>query len=989
VSTIKWPDYRNKILAELDNEAYFLSELQNVSRRGTEIKAECPFKELHASSTDKTPSLTVNIHHGIYICQTCRSKGNAHSLHRHLYNLTSEQAWFELGDALKIERPSSSKPTRPDIDMDLIAEYHQALMKLSGPLRTALKERRGFTDETLVRFQLGWDGERVTIPIYDEFNTLVNFRKYKWNSDEDQWKLLNFVDELGNSYGEVRIFGIENLVNDDVEEIVWSEGETDRIIAEQYGFATACPTSGAGSWKPEWARYFRNKKRVYLVQDNDDAGRNAAKKIAEKLCRIVEVYIINWPDNFPNKGDITDFFVKSQLTAEDFRALLDASTRYIDPTMEAGIVDEVEAVDVHLSASASAKLYGKRMQVPIMVSGKDHTPYVVPKIIKASCGDNADSEKKACQSCNLCVTAGEMSRELKSVDRDLMKLVKGTEKQQYATIVEMLGINPKCPLFKIDYEEFMNIEEIRMIPKADTNFGFANEHEYVVRTGYYIGENLKANKRYTMVGYMYPDPLTQYATHMFDKAYPEKDAINDFDISEDTIERLRAFQVGPKQTLADKFNEIHRDLERNVTYVWERRDVAIAVDLIYHSALNFYFQGQFVKRGWAELLIIGDSGQAKSTIVERIMSHYRLGEMHSGESSKRTGLVYSIQQSNKRWFLVWGAFPLNDGGLITIDELSGISEDDLAIMSDVRSSGVAKSTGVVTAETTARTRAIYISNPRNGRKLNTETHGISAVLKLFGKTEDVRRLDMAISVASGDIDESLINKAVDDMPEVPHVYDSDLCNLRVLWAWSRRPDNIKFETDATSAILAHATAMGKRYTSKIPIVEAADQRIKIARLAVSAAISVFSTTDGEDVIVKKEHVDYVVAFMDKVYGSKSLGYDKLSDMERVNSDSSDSNIDLLVQRFVLLPIMDHNEMVEILYGLPYFSRNTLEDYTGLPRDDMKLLLKFLTNNHLVEKVRGDYRRYPLGTEFFEYLRKNPLTKEFIEQSRKDHYNSEY
>lgn len=120
------------------------------------------------------------------------------------------------------------------------------------------------------------------------------------------------------------------------------------------------------------------------------------------------------------------------------------------------------------------------------------------------------------------------------------------------------------------------------------------------------------------------------------------------------------------------------------------------------------------------MLIIGDSGQAKTTLVEKLMQHYRLGELLSGESSTRTGLVYSMQQTGSNWMLIWGAYPLNDGGLITIDELSGIEADVLAKMSDVRSSGIAKANGVITAETSARTRAIFISNPRmvNNLRLN-------------------------------------------------------------------------------------------------------------------------------------------------------------------------------------------------------------------------------------------------------------------------------
>lgn len=986
---MRWSEYTNRILAEIDNEAFFINELKNVQRRGQEVKAECPFKELHESQTDNNPSLTVNLAKGVYYCNSCHSKGNIHTMYTHLYGLSNEEAWFQLGDALKIPRPDGTKPTRPDIEVGLIQEYHQKLMNLTGPIRTMLRERRGLSDETLRMFQLGWDGERITIPVYDEFNTLVNFRRYKWNSTDDQYKVLNYTDELNNAYGEVRIFGIDKVVDTSIDYIVWSEGEMDRLCAEQHGFPTACPTSGAGSWKPEWTKLFRNKKRVYLAQDNDEAGRIASKKLCEKLYRVVDVYIINWPEHFPDKGDITDFFTKCSQTSLDFKELLDSATQYIDPSMtEERVANEVEAQEVHLSDSSEAAFYGKRLRIPVMVSGKDNTPYLCPKIIKASCGDAADADNKKCSNCQLALHAGEMQKIMTSTDKDVLKLIRCTENQQTAVIYDILGVNARCDRCSLEIKEHMNLEELRLIPKAEANFGFSKEHEYVVRTGYYIGNSLKTNKRYTMAGYMYPDPTSQYATYVFDKAYPEKDLISDFELNEETLNYLKTFRVGPDQTVRDKFNEIHADLERNVTYIWERRNVAFAVDLVYHTVLNFYFQEQYVKRGWGELLIIGDSGQAKTTIVERLMHHYRLGELHSGESSRRTGLVYNMQQNNKRWFLVWGAFPLNDGGLITIDELSGLNEDDLAVMSDVRSSGLAKATGVITAETTSRTRAIYISNPRNGRQLNAETYGVTAVLKLMGKAEDVRRLDMAMSVASGDVDPALVNKSLKDFPIVTHTYTSDACNARVLWAWSRRPDDVVFTEEAAQCILECATQMGAKYSSKVPIVEAADQRIKIARLAVAAACCVFSSDEaGQKVIVKPEHVEFVVDFMNELYCAKSFGYDKLSEQERITSDVSAGNIGKLRSLYLTLPLVDANEMSKILYQLPYFSRATLEDYTGLSKDDLKMLLKYLTNSHLVDKIKGDYRRLPLGTELFESLTNTPATKAEIAAARKDFYNT--
>ena len=983
-----WNTYRNKILAELDYEAFFRSELTNIQSRGTEWKASCPFAYLHDGGADTNPSFTVNISKGTYYCNVCHSKGNVHTMFKTIYNLTSDQAWFKLGDELGIQRPDSTRPTRPDIEVGLVSHYHKALMQLTGPIRDVLRERRGYTDSTLRRFQIGWDGQRITIPIYDEFNRLVNFRLYKWNSYEDNYKVTNYEDEHGNSYGELRIFGIENLIDDSVEEIIWCEGETDRILSEQHGFPTACPTSGAGSWRPEWVNFFKNKKKVYIAQDNDKAGADATAKICDKLYSVVDVYVIQWPEDFPNKGDITDFYTKCGQTTADFKRLMDNAVKY-EGTTEVIVDEDKDAIDVPLYDSSKAQYYGKRINVPVMISGKDQAPYICPKVINVFCGDSANSDDKKCLSCTLSTYAGDYKKVMTSKDKDIMKLIKCTEKQQEAVIKEMIGIDKHCPKCQINITEYTNIEEVRMIPKAEANFSFSKESEYVVRSGYIITDkNVRANKRYTLGGYMYPDPMTQYASYVFDKTTPDKDLISEFEVSEETMEALKVFQVREGQSVEDKFNEIHRDLERNVTNVWERRDVAIAADLVYHSVLNFYFQEQFVRRGWCEALIIGDSGQAKSTLIERLMTHYGLGEMISGESSKRTGLVYSFQQTNKRWFLVWGAFPLNDGGLLTIDELSGLSEDDLGLMSDVRSSGVARATGVITAETNSRTRAIYISNPRNGKQLNTETYGVHAVLKLFGKAEDVRRLDIAMAVASGDVDPHLVNKKVSDMPNVKHVYTSELCRLCVLWAWSRRPEDIEFDPDAVNAILDKAIYLGKKYHSSIPIVEAADQRLKIARLAVSVACRLYSTTNGTNVVVKKEHVENAVNFLERVFSSKSFGYDKYSETMNTNSDNSDDNLTRLRKKFLLLPLHDFNSMVKILYQLTYFNRSTLEDYTGLSRDDLKCLLKFLTNEYIVERVRGDYRRYPLGTAFLEELIKHPITKEEVSEVRNAHYSDE-
>ena len=980
--SVNWHEYRNKILATVDTQAFYVAELERLklpySRHGSEIKSRCPFTHLHASGQDSNPSFTINLDRGVYYCNACGSKGNIHTFYTSIYGVSKQEAWYTFGDALGIPRPEGID-SRPSIDPALPIKYHKALMESTGVIRDILSSKRGITDETLKRFMIGWDNERITIPIYDEFNELVNIRRYKWNSYEDRTKMINYTDELKNTFGEVRIYGIEHLYDPSIEEIIWCEGEWDRLIAEQHVMPACTATAGAGNFRTEWYQLLKKKKRIYIAYDNDDVGRLATASLIENLRNGPELYVIHWPEGFKDKGDITDIFVENKITKEKFLALF-------EPLSAA---EEVPIVQ--LAFSSNAKYAGKRIKVPVLIAGKESAPYVYPKSIRVYCTEG-DEERKTCATCAL-LYKKRVDLQLTSSSPLLLKLVNCTDFAQRDTLKNVAGCNTKCPLANYEVMEYANLETVHMIPKADPDSNFSIKQEYVARSGYIIGNNIPTNKRYTLVGYMHADPKTQKATYIFDKVIPEKDMLDELEITPELHEKLKIFQCGEGQTIEEKFNEIHTDLERNVTYIWERRKVAYAVDLVYHTALSFIFQEQPVKRGWAECLIIGDSGQAKTTLVERLMNHYRSGELLSGESARRTGLVYNLQKTggSGQWSLMWGAMPLNDGGLLTIDELSGMPADDLSQMSDVRSSGVAKATGVVTAETTARTRIIFISNPRNGRPLRAENYGVSSILKLFGKAEDVRRLDFALAVVSGEVDPNIVNKSIADMPKIPHVYTSELCRARVMWAWSRHQDQVKFTPEATEKILQLASEMSSKYTSRIPLVEPADQRLKIARLAVAAAACVYSTDDGTNIIVKPEHAQFVADYLYSIYNSKALGYDRFSSDEFENSNSSEDALRRLRDAFLAIPFAtrDVMDIIRAVYQLPYFNRNTLEDATGLERDELKNLMQFLISNSLIEKAGIDYKRTPLGLAFIEHLLMEPPTEAEVRELRQRRFmNSE-
>ena len=974
---MRWSDYCNKILASVDIEEFYYSELRNIVRRGTEIKASCPFSDLHEGGQDVNPSFTVNLDKGVYYCNTCHSKGNVHTFYKTLMKLSNDEAWYALGDALNVPRPEGTSP--PQIDTSLPGKYYKQLNDLGGNALSMLRNRRGLSSKSIKRFQLGWDLERITIPVYDMYNNLVNIRRYKWDSYEDGRKMINYVDDEGNAFGEVRIFNIQALLNNDA--VVWCEGELDAIISEQNGIPACCPTSGAGTFRQEWLPLFKNKT-VYLCQDNDQPGRDANESLRKRLQGTAyKVIVIDWPDYMPEKGDITDFYVNLGKSPQDFMSLM-VDTAYVGS--EPILNETAEALYVDLQDSTQAKYVGKRVAIPAMVSGKGDTPYMVPRHIKCSCRGPGENDKK-CSNCALSFNGYDFTHDVDVASPEILKLIDVPEEKLHSHIKKLAGINAKCDAVEIAIDDYFNLEAVRLIPKAITDYFDAKEREYVTRMAYISDKEIRSNRRYTLYGYLYPDPKTQAATHIIDDFTPEKDLASSFELTNEAKKLLCLFKPKAGQSIADKFKEVHKDFERNVTQVWQRHDVQIAVELIYHTVIGFQFQGQPVKRGWGEVLIIGDSGQAKTTITERLMRHFQLGEMHNGESSRRTGLVYNMQQAGSRWFLSWGALPLNDSGLVVLDELSGISQEDLAVMSDVRSSGVARSTGVVTAETNARTRIVFLSNPRNGRQLKTESFGAEAVLKLLGKAEDVRRLDLVVGVASGDVDAALVNQYVDRVEPVPHVYTTEACKIRVLWAWTRKTEDIEFTPEAVEYILTEATRMGKMYSPRIPIVEGADQRLKIARLAISAAICTCSTDEAfEKVIVTRAHAKFVVDYMDRVYAAPALNYLEMSKQDIVHSDTSAGNMTKLRQQFLGLMLPDITGIAAVMYQLPYFSKSTLEDYTGLDREDIKLLMKYLTGSNLIEKYKGEYRRRPIGTALFQNLVDSPPEADEIAVAKKSY-----
>jgi DNA primase len=184
---------------------------------------------------------------------------------------------------------------------------------MPGRIRRYLNGR-SIPGPIIERFQLGWNGRRITIPVYDREARLVSFRLAR---DPDAPGPSPKM--LSTPGARVELYGWERVLQKPPELIV-CEGEFDRLVLEGQGFAAVSSTGGAAAFPPLWARYFEDIPYIYVCYDLDEAGRLGAARVARLL---PQARLVRLPPALGLGGDVTDFFTGMKGTAEDFRRLLD------------------------------------------------------------------------------------------------------------------------------------------------------------------------------------------------------------------------------------------------------------------------------------------------------------------------------------------------------------------------------------------------------------------------------------------------------------------------------------------------------------------------------------------------------------------------------------------------------------------------------------------------------------------------------------------
>lgn len=273
---------------------------------------------------DRKPSCSVNLESGAFNCHGCGAGGGAYDAAiarnrspREAMNLLvafglAERRPRELpghapGVTAARRRPRAAvAPVPLAVGVDEVQEWADALQR-SPSLLARLGRERGWSRRALVDLEVGFDGDRITVPIWRaaapgdavrrpraELQGLLRLR-----ADRSQRPKVLAV--TGTRLGLMPL-----TASTRERRLMLVEGPSDLLAARSAGMpAIAVP--GANAWRPEWANAFDGRS-VVVVMDSDRPGRQAAARIAADLERRgIEVGVADLAPRREDGYDLSDW----------------------------------------------------------------------------------------------------------------------------------------------------------------------------------------------------------------------------------------------------------------------------------------------------------------------------------------------------------------------------------------------------------------------------------------------------------------------------------------------------------------------------------------------------------------------------------------------------------------------------------------------------------------------------------------------------------
>lgn len=909
-------------------EYYFYE--YDFSKRETAVC--CPFPHHTESGIEyheTNPSAHINLDKGLFHCKVCDVGLSEISFISKVLGTSYEAA-------SKIAKLFTTKEDRYtwNKDYNISEEIKNKCISL------------GISEKVIDELELKTEmGDEISFPVF-MYGKLVDVRSYRPQDRANKIK-----SRVGATSGLIIPFDIWTKTPTNKWTIICA-GEKDMAVTRSHGF-NAITLTGGEKALPKMTTPFKDRK-IAICYDNDEAGIAGARALASELIKYVkEVRVVtNFHEVCKEHGeDLTDFFTKYNKTKEDLMKYVLATPAY---TIEEAKEEIQKRRPLISLLEASKPQYINRVvQSNIQVVATYETAMPVPTTIYAKkLNSNGDAKY------NQMNVGEERTWELSENNcQDILKLIDNnfTEDQIRDNIRSILGISK--------YERDVRIEK----PTKDTVYqcnvtdlfeATAKDIATIEFTAYVLKKRLESGKKYLITYKLVPHPYKGQKLIMIIIDVEEAcDSITNFKITDEVKQELDLFK-NLEGTVKERVHTLSEMAKAYIGYDGYNNLIE-AIDLSFHTVLEFNF-GTFKNiRGYLDTLIVAESRVGKSSTAEALQKLYNLGAFTSlaGNSATIPGIIGGSTKVNGSYQTRAGLIPMNHRGLVIFEELAKCNSNLVRELTDIRSSNqvrIARVSGTLTLP--ALVRMITLTNVKNtGHKIkpiNSYPNGVDILVELIGSPEDIARYDLMLIL--GEQGSRTTNPFWEPIkPFEPKAYQT-----RIRWVWSRTADQVLIDKEVGTYIIQKCNELNTKYDSHIKIFGTEAWK-KVARLSIAIAGYLVSTdTSYERIIVTKEHVDAAIDYLVSCYDNSTFKLKEYVAMERLYNEIDDDGIALLQDLY--------NSNASILLQLERLNRTNKQNImaaTGLETNDYNKFMQRLTQGLFVTYEGYDIiptQRFRLG-----------------------------
>jgi DNA primase len=345
-----------------------ISDYVRLRRAGKNWIGLCPFHD------DQKPSFNVEPVKGIYKCFACGKGGNVFTFLMEKNGWSFPETVRNLATGLGIEIPEDAGDRREFSERerllaavrDAAAFYYKTLRSEAGLVAQTYFRQRGFSDEVMKEFGLGyapdeWDAliKRLTtqgyttdeldkagliirresgsgyydrfrgrsvFPIFGATGRVLGFGARRMTEDPNQPKYINSPESPVYQKGKV-LYGLFQA-KDTIRRTgraLFVEGYADVISLHDAGVKSAIATSGTAMSRDHAELIARYCSRIVLIFDSDRAGEAATERGIDVLLRQgLDVSVLRLPD-----GEDPDTFVR-RYGGKELEKRIDESISFLE-----------------------------------------------------------------------------------------------------------------------------------------------------------------------------------------------------------------------------------------------------------------------------------------------------------------------------------------------------------------------------------------------------------------------------------------------------------------------------------------------------------------------------------------------------------------------------------------------------------------------------------------------------------------------------------